>query len=122
MLVYRVETINGVGPYRADIIADDTPSTPTHPTPQNDGIDWWKVRTYPFDDYYCGFVSIEQLKEWFAMYYHALVNGLCRVAVYKIHHKRVLKGKHQCIFVKHLAERLTCEPFDKVFDRGSIAV
>ena len=113
MIIYRIEhPENGKGPYRQyepltlngiainDYHADFT----THPSPRREFADkdeYGYVRDYFYmpDDYYCGFISIEQLLTWFesewidVMHIHGYF--LCE---YEVPDLCVRIGHFQCIF------------------------
>lgn len=110
--VYRLETLEGVGVYRASNrsqmiqrIMDEYEDTHRHPVPMNDS---------PLADAFCssnqqrfsfGFASLEQLKEWFfddndreLLSLHGIV---CNE--YEIEGWGFFAGRKQCMFVKENA-------------------
>lgn len=106
MLVYRVEHIDGHGPYRLSQYRNDYDNpiwslkdricwahdTYRHPTPREDGI--------PFinEDEFCGFDSLEKLKSWFAGFLRDLRKHNFRVAVYNT--DDIKFGEKQVVFKK----------------------
>ena len=110
--VYRLETLEGVGVYRASNrsqmiqrIMDEYMNVPRHPGPMNDSLladAFFSVNQQRFR---FGFASLEQLKEWFfddndreLLSLHGIV---CNE--YEIEGWGFVAGRKQCIFVKENA-------------------
>lgn len=105
MLVYRVETVNGGGPYYKssyDVCnrLSSHNNCPNHPGAGEEGLIHWTDRPY----FFCGFVSIEQLKAWFMGHRAFLRRKQYQMAIYKVHGRYVRKGKFQVTFRKDKAE------------------
>lgn len=122
MKLLRVETRDGLGPYRQErfeyragpgyIAAGDANNNiDSHPTPQNDKVlrDWWS-RCSNTSRYSCGFESMKQLLEWFPKEkWHCFqeYNDTCDdvsqkfgIYEYEIDHLSVHLGDKQCVFLK----------------------
>ena len=113
MLVYRIQDVNGVGPYRKDEVAELYEScrgfgygwSERRPGPARDpglgGDDWqafslkWR-KTCRF-----GFSSIDQLKEWFntKKVRHGLHKLGFAVYVINVDDDKVIVGDKQVVFV-----------------------
>ena len=102
MMVWRVQTEDGRGPYQSSVYGKwRTP--PSHhgcPMPQMDGMDGW-TREHIF-----GFASREQLLEWFPLDGHCSMGeaGLYE-AIYEVPEEHVVRGRTQLCF-RALAARL----------------
>lgn len=121
MRVFRVETVEGKGPYGhawerpAGWCTDFMGSR--HPGPDSDGplADSWG--SLPWDErglYYFGFESMGQLSRWFYRDAHktALAAAGFKVAEYEIPDCRVRRGHMQLVFKRCLAQliqRHECE-------------
>jgi hypothetical protein len=108
--VYRLETPSGEGVFR-DAAAEDYRNEGRHqfghdfmdpfdyPCPHQDGI--------PKVDYnnVCGFISIEQMLEWFRHLelYPTLEKHEIEVKIFEIHDEHIVHGGHQVMFPRHLA-------------------
>lgn len=105
MLVYRIETGSGEGPYvdKDDSLwhAESHNSNPRTPGPHDDGIG----QAHNLEEYRYGFKSIADLKAWFLP--QELVN-LAKldysISVYKIDDSLVIHGRKQIAFEYDAAE------------------
>lgn len=98
--VYRVETPSGYGPYHCpERLAYHKSAAPltdwiSHPAPEFDNIAEWN------EEHRFGFISIEQLKDWFhskARKYLQVNN--CKVVVYEVDTTKILIGGRQVAFI-----------------------
>lgn len=125
--VYRVETVDGVGPhtykfdvgYRLSYAAD----TLTHPIPFDDFScgghslgSLWEADAYdrglPISDYYFGFTTMDMLMSWF---YNKNDRRLLReagyqVSIYTCPDDCVINSKKQAVFIKKWAVLISHEP------------
>jgi hypothetical protein len=123
MLVYRVENSEGGGPYtfysfdKADkavvavsnALKEAHNESHHHPPPHSDGISF--VRHYER----CGFVSIEDLVQWFDGWLQKLHDVGFRMAIYDVPTDRVRAGEKQVVFdpfegINRLATSATSMP------------
>lgn len=110
MRVFRIESKAGDGPYsRPNDVADWWSSgelarchrTEKHPTPQREGL--------LVHDRICGFVVIENLKEWFRGWRSKLRKAGFFMAIYEVPVKACEIGEKQLVFDRDqatLIERL----------------
>ena len=105
MIVYRIETLDGYGPYSHEKInfPPELQDIESNPLPMNDGISLYTSRKYFAGDWYFGFHTVDLLFRWFGPYWDFLVSKNLKCSIYNIHHARVKKGNTQCAFVKDLA-------------------
>jgi len=116
MIVYRIEGLNGVGPYRTlencdnglanRLLSHGTPGSKRYkPSPKQDNIPGFYSGYH-----YCGFKSIEQLKRWF----HGARAGLRRcgfkMITYKVSDYEVLFGHQQIVFPVAFAVKIAESP------------
>jgi hypothetical protein len=115
VIVYRIETDQGYGPYvwgnpltqrqervRTEIINahNDGPSWTNHPTPQEDGLG--RIA----NDEYCCFTSKRALRTWFKGFLQDLHDVGFFVHVYEVDRDDVRRGGHQAMFVRHRATKV----------------
>jgi hypothetical protein len=113
MLVFRVETHDGVGPYYDP--DDEQPEDrwggcgyvdARHPKAYQDGISDAQYMAFGDERRY-GFVSMAQLCEWFDIEERYLLrNADFVVGVYEVHASKVLIGGRQVIFDSKYATRI----------------
>ena len=112
--VYRVEHIRyRHGPYyasydymteRSEILAERLNvhcDSDRHPSPCEDGID-----SYPYDDYYCGFESLDALFDWFEDWLDELEEYDYHVAVYNVKDCDIMEGGRQIMFRRKRYRRI----------------
>jgi hypothetical protein len=110
MLVYRVETKDGEGPYTgphnlAFTLLATHQSSDNHPAPRADDIDisYWDRRPM----FRFGFKTVEQLHDWFNASERDALRGYGYLMVtYEVCHSRVLVGGRQVAFEYAEAKRL----------------
>ena len=92
--VYRVESRNGLGPYRdaTNFNYSYICSGPSRPVPWDDGI----VFVEQHDLF--GFSSVGKLKQWFSKALPLLEKDGYRISVYKVPVVAVKRGKKQVAF------------------------
>jgi len=103
-VVYRVENIDGEGPYRANVLGykmDEMMKAHNessyHKDPHEDiGIPLWRKANSQF---VCGFHSLELLKKWFNGYEEVLHSNGYKISVYST--DIMEKGDRQCVFLKN---------------------
>lgn len=110
MMVFRMETYEGRGPYNggAYCIAanDDLEGTHYQPAPPQDPYLADKVDRIHNDDVF-GFVSLEQIFAWWSDQTIKNLEGCnFRLWVFEVDENFVMQGRHQCVFPRHLATRL----------------
>lgn len=100
MIVYRIESYKGLGPYthvKGDILNKTDYCLHTlkynRPTPHFDNIE------NVVNDYYFGFSSKDQMKAWF-FEFKDILKPYFYITVYKINKKFVVNGKYQVAFNK----------------------
>lgn len=98
MRVYRVENCSGCGPYRY-------PGTREMSNAHNNNPQKYPVFYMDIDIdiiqatyYHCGFISIDQLLEWFDGFFTLLSNRGFRVTVWEVEEQYVRIGKKQLCF------------------------
>lgn len=95
VLVHRVETWSGAGPYQdhyTELHKMHQEHTGTRPVPQRDGIH--KIR----GSEHCGFPDRESLDWWFTGYKRALEREDFNIALYLVACELIRYGKHQVVF------------------------
>lgn len=110
MRVYRVERVDGVGPYRAGLSLLRGYGTLQHrPGPEDDGIPPLAIS----DDTRFGFASLEQCGYWFNLWDEREKLEQCGYAVaeYEVSDHLVTQGWHQCAFIKAGATLVRRLPF-----------
>lgn len=129
MLVYRVETATGKGPYNGWGFGDMTEAQlnqhidmstahadkRTHPTPQVDRV-WRKnPKSEQFGDgYLFGFGSRADLVGWFGGWGEHLADCGYRVSVYRVPVRSVIAGRSQVAANKYAMERVRSLPITKL--------
>lgn len=116
MKVFRVEhPSDGVGPYHSSVLAGDysferygnwtnrNHEDVEHPSPRMEKL------PLPGSGLVCGFVSLEQLKDWFNEEELQALHSLgFQLVVYEVYWKDVHEGRKQCVFKRTgRCERLT---------------
>ena len=103
MMVWRVQTEDGRGPYQPPTSSRWRSSTPTShgcPLPYSDGMDGWSM------EHIFGFASRQQLLEWFPPQDHdSLGSAGLHEAIYEVPEEHVVRGGVQLCF-RALAARL----------------
>ena len=115
MKVYRIENIDGIGPYTGDLNCDNFEPHwflgVDHPAPEEDLLlkEWFDDNYADVENHKFGFVSIEQLKEWFHedRYFKAFHDHEFYLAEYEISEDLVHVGTKQVMF------RYACNRFQK---------
>lgn len=115
--IYRLESPDGNGVYRGSVEIYDCDHykvhenlTEVHQAPQNDLVfgDWWACLDYmDQQDWYFGFVSIEQLLQWFHQpeWRRWLAAKKVKLVCYHISKKHVKFGERQVAFLRDRAVR-----------------
>lgn len=113
MYIYRIEHgVNGYGPYQA--------SLHSHTDKRQYDMGWkhldaehpemWSDCTRPFnhfyDEYHCGFRSIEQMISWFEGWFDILDTNGFIVAIYDCPMGSVISGTFQSVFNKEDSKRV----------------
>lgn len=107
MLVYRVERLEGYGPYHYGAYElihqrsgfDTWSSQSPHPGPEYDGLDHNRF------NHVFGFKSREQLKKWFEPHARQyLAKKKYKVGIYSVPSKHVQRGGKQITFNKQCAK------------------
>lgn len=100
MVVYRVESRTGTGPYEA-FITDYEHYGDNCPSPWEDGI--WKngSQAYEMVNYSYGFTSIKQATEWFGKKWLCKIDQI-NFSLYKfdVPKSTVREGKKHCAFIR----------------------
>lgn len=118
MLVYRVETEDGKGPYRGMTGHPDPEfhyrlarnhSDYAHPAAEVDGIDVWKLDL----SYACGFGSLEALYTWFGDAMYKLESVGFRLNIFDA--PDVEEGRNQLMFDRPKATKLKTYDFSEIF-------
>jgi hypothetical protein len=119
MLVYRFETEDGSGPYFGDG-SNRFPSsyhndkhplpTPRHEIETDLGKFWNNNKMAVWEQYQCGFTSLDQLFAWFPRQKLKLAakrntTGI-GISCYEVPEELVFKGKYQCMFKRTEAQRV----------------
>lgn len=116
VVVYRVETKDGEGPYRGgdaaygirDLMGDICQASEVHPSPWEDGID-------PGPDAFFGFSTEDQMREWFS---ESIRTGISKKGftcnAYSVPMEKVQFGKKQIAFDKNAASFVYEIPLGKV--------
>jgi len=70
MIVYRIETLDGYGPYSHEKInfPPELQDIESNPLPMNDGISLYTSRKYFAGDWYFGFHTVDLLFRWFGTF------------------------------------------------------
>lgn len=102
-LVYRVQGSNGKGPYRQDGAYDFLSyhnKRTGNPSPLDDNLHPDRISSCLNVDIFCcyfGFVSLNQLYDWFKRDIKKLQEKTdCKIVILEA--KRILEGRKQCIF------------------------
>lgn len=126
MIIYRVESEDGGGPYngpKADRALSEELfySNIWHqPPPSVDIADWWPSSN---KSWRYGFESAELLKRWFEpKFYKALDQVGFMVAIYDVPDDAVKCGKFQCAFKFKSAKRLKHVPLAELENKLSTLV
>jgi hypothetical protein len=103
MIVFRVETENGEGPYNTEKYSYTARelnrkhrASTIRPSPHFDISGW------TYDDYF-GFNSIKSFREWFDDSWAELKKMGCRLKAYKVDDEHVMLGSKQVCFRKDRA-------------------
>lgn len=102
MIVYRVEGVNGYGPYTFPyaLVGEESGK---HPLPDKDGIDKNKITTW----HLFGFKSLDSLVDWFDVETRQkLDDAKFNVLVYEVPDIRVLTGGRQVAFDMDYAKHI----------------
>ena len=119
--VYRLETLEGVGVYKAREIypmlariLNDYVDLPNHPCPFTDkGL---RNSSFRFDElleFNFGFSSLSQLRDWFFHRADRQLISECGVvcAVYEVEDEHFHLGEKQCVFKKSHAKKVETVDF-----------
>ena len=104
MIVYRVETVNGKGPYIEGNAPKILYDASTHPACRNDELPGCNNYKKLEDKHYWGFRTIEQLHDWFHYIYDKFERRSYVVAIYNVSKDYVLEFKSQLVFEKDKSE------------------
>lgn len=120
MLVFRVERSDGMGPYSIapGTNAQRSPNDPTglnHPLPDEDE----GLKGFPISSRHVfGFVSMEQLLEWWPKENHCIFAGWNKhsslkygISAYEVPMEEVEVGDKQLVFIKESSTRLSWDEF-----------
>lgn len=114
MLVYRLETVTGRGPYNCYFSMTGCYTYERHPGPDEDGIDSGELTKNDF----FGFRSLTQLNDWFDRELRANVKDQMRlgiakgtidhkeklyISVYDVPPSKVIEGNRQLVFERRHA-------------------
>ena len=120
VLVYRVETPCGLGPYRND--SDNwyyetkcNHNSLKRPTPQESSKMIKQSEDFPISNYHFAFYSLSSLKIWFPKSDRKLLyrDGY-QVSVYKVPKVSYIKIRKQCLFIKEDSEFIEKIYIDKI--------
>lgn len=107
MLIYRLETANGLGIYDEGLFWRSGLSTihDRHPDPYSDVPGWEKIAEHNWTgDWFFGFNSLWQLRRWFRKFERDALSKLgAIVCVYACEDKDVICGGKQVVFVREKA-------------------
>lgn len=114
MKVFRIETVEGLGPYKIRESGGDSPlrrhfwDEERQPLPHNDGLPFRDLFGDDIPkDFHFGFHSIGRLLSWFNPdERRSLREAGFGIAVYHVPSEEVLMGFKQCVFKKERAERV----------------
>lgn len=105
--IYRVENVYGDGPYTSGedftSMFMDHSISPNHPSAFYNGEPLELVKDAP--QYYCGFLFLEDLFDWFKGYIQLLYSRGFKIVVYQ-YPDEPLCGKSQVAFKMSIAELL----------------
>lgn len=106
--IVRIETRDGVGPYRAPVDWGwDNPNGSRHPTPYEDRLlrDKWDELGVMRESWFFGFNSEQQMLEWFDEpdWLYAMRDAGLRMTVWEVWPTHVHFGERQAIFRKDKA-------------------
>jgi hypothetical protein len=128
MYVYRIEHPNtGDGPYGEsldDIKLQDRRLLDMgcqHCDRNHPGM-WEEFSKTGIDsprNYYCGFDTIENLKDWFDTWLEILHNNGFELRIYSISKMDCMIGKYQSIFIKSVATLVDSMPIQDIIDLTS---
>ena len=111
-LIYRIETLDGIGPYQdhPNININDCPSYWRAPQPYDIKSVYYNKdyrMKYQIHDFYYAFPNLPALNRWFnkkRRRIFAQSGFVC--SVYKIRECYVIADKYQCIFLKKKATKV----------------
>ena len=120
VLVYRVETPCGLGPYRNDndnwyYETKCNHNSLKRPTPKESSKMIKQSKDFPISDYHFAFYSLSSLKIWFPKSDRKLLykDGY-QVSIYKVPKVSYIKIRKQCLFIKEDSEFIEKIDIDKI--------
>lgn len=121
MFVWRVQNVDGYGPYSVehkycDAVKKAHDDVLKHPVPCMDGIpefDTLELKGLLDDRWVCGFDSLEKLQVWFEGWLDKLVSVGFLIYQFEVAENSLYKGQRQILFLKEEAKLITDNPDEK---------